>query len=85
MKLIILSILLVLAFSLKDDPKYWSTNEEQDQSLQTETPKANEPLWFKQVVDHFNYQSVSTWNQRYWVYNNFFNPNVGPVFVFICG
>ncbi len=84
MKLLILSILLVLALSLKDDPKYWSTNEEQVQSLQSETLKAN-PLWFKQIVDHFNYQSVSTWNQRYWAYSNYFNPKVGPVFIFICG
>lgn len=46
---------------------------------------AQNQLWFKQIVDHANYQSSSTWDQRYWVIDNFFNPNVGPVFLFICG
>jgi hypothetical protein len=25
------------------------------------------------------------WKQRYWVIDSFFNPNNGPVFIFICG
>jgi dipeptidase len=40
---------------------------------------------FNQIVDHFNYQNTSYFKQRYWVIDEFFNPKVGPVFLFICG
>lgn len=86
MRLIFLSLLLVLALSIRDDPKYWSRFAPEDTNLQSETPLfAQTQLWFNNIVDHFNYQTSSTWRQRYWVTDNFFNPNVGPVFVFICG
>jgi|LakMenEpi03Aug12_release.lakeMendotaPanAssembly.Ray.scaffolds.fasta_scaffold233471_3 hypothetical protein len=86
MKLVILSILIVLSLALRDDPKYWSRFSENKDDLKAENPLfAQTQLWFNQIVDHYNYQNATTWKQRYWVIDNFFNPNVGPVFVFICG
>jgi hypothetical protein len=86
MKLIILSILIVLSLAVRDDPKYWSRFSQNKDDLNTETPLfAQTQLWFNQIADHYNYQNVTTWKQRYWVIDNFFNPNVGPVFVYICG
>lgn len=40
---------------------------------------------FDQVVDHSSYQNATLWKQRYWVINDYFIPNAGPVFLFICG
>lgn len=40
---------------------------------------------FQQILDHYDYKSSGVWNQRYWAIENYFNPNVGPVFLFICG
>lgn len=81
-KLLILSLFVVLCFSLRDDPKYWSKGYSSSEfKLQTD----NAQNWFTQIVDHFNYQTTQTYQQRYWVYENYFNPNVGPVFVYICG
>ena len=86
MKLIILSILIVLSLAVRDDPKYWSRFSQNKDDLNTETPLfAQTQLWFNQIADHYNYQNATTWKQRYWVIDNFFNPNVGPVFVYICG
>jgi hypothetical protein len=86
MKLLILSVLIVLCFARRDDPKYWSQFAEDKVFPNLETPLYGQTqLWFKQIADHFNYQTSSTWDQRYWVIDNFFNPKVGPVFLFICG
>ena len=42
-------------------------------------------FWFDQVLDHYDYTSTTTWRQRYWVMDDFYDPNVGPVFLYICG
>ncbi len=42
-------------------------------------------MYFKQVLDHSNYQNTSYWQQRYFVISDYFVPNAGPVFLFICG
>lgn len=42
-------------------------------------------LWFDQVLDHYDYTATTTWKQRYWVVDRFFNKTVGPVYLFICG
>jgi hypothetical protein len=42
-------------------------------------------LWFDQVLDHYDYTGTTTWKQRYWVVDKFFNKTVGPVYLFICG
>jgi hypothetical protein len=36
-------------------------------------------------LDHYDYRNTTLWNQRYWIYNEYFNPAVGPVFLYICG
>lgn len=41
--------------------------------------------WFDQVLDHFDYKTTTYWKQRYFVISDYFNPNVGPVLLFICG
>ena len=41
--------------------------------------------WFDQILDHYDYKSTTLWKQRYYVVDNYFNPNVGPVILYICG
>lgn len=41
--------------------------------------------YFDQLVDHYNYVDSPTWKQRYFVISDFFNVNVGPVLLYICG
>lgn len=82
-KLLILSLFIILSFSLRDDPKYWSQDELKP--LQGEMLKGQTQAWFTNIVDHFNYQANQTYQQRYWFIDNYFNPNIGPVFVYICG
>lgn len=36
-------------------------------------------------MDHSNYQQTEYFKQRYWVVKDYFKPNAGPVFLFICG
>lgn len=47
--------------------------------------KGQTQAWFTNIVDHFNYQANQTYQQRYWYIDNYFNPSIGPVFVYICG
>lgn len=42
-------------------------------------------FWFDQILDHFNYQASNTWQQRYFVFDTFFNPKTGPIILYICG
>lgn len=37
------------------------------------------------MIDHYDYSSAKKFSQRYYVVDNYFNPKVGPVFLFICG
>ena len=41
--------------------------------------------YFDQLVDHYNYVDTVTWKQRYFHIGDFFNPQNGPVFLYICG
>jgi len=82
-KLLILSLLVVQCFTLRDDPKYWSRDS--GDSLKGEILKGQTQAWFTNIVDHFNYQANQTYQQRYWYIDNYFNPSIGPVFVYICG
>mgnify|MGYP001954000792 CR=1 FL=1 len=66
-----------------DNPKY-------DRLFRKTTPiqeTNQEQYWFDQVTDHYNYDSTqaTTWKQRYWVIDQFWNPRIGPIFLFICG
>ena len=78
MRLIILSLLILLVLA-RDDPKRWSKDAE---NLGVSEQKQ---AWFTQIVDHFDYQSTQTYQQRYWYIDNYYNPKVGPIFLFICG
>lgn len=42
-------------------------------------------LWLDQVLDHYDYTSPTTWKQRYYVVDTFFNKSSGPVILYICG
>lgn len=79
LKLYILLLLTLSLNAIRDDPKHWG------QGQQVEGVAAQRQEWFNQTMDHFNYQAVETFKQRYWVFDTYFNANVGPVFLFICG
>lgn len=78
MKLLILSLVVLLVLA-KDDPRKWS------QGRENVGVTDQKQAWFTQIVDHYNYQSSQTYQQRYWYIDNYFNPNVGPIFLYICG
>ena len=45
-----------------------------------------EQLWFTNLVDHFDFQNDSTYEQRYWVNDKYWTADEsGPNFVYICG
>lgn len=76
MKLLILFLFVILSQCLRDHPRHWSSSKGVSEQKQ---------LWFTQIVDHYNYQSTQTYQQRYWYIDNYFNPKAGPVFLYICG
>eukprot|EP01017_Pseudomicrothorax_dubius_P050845 TRINITY_DN9685_c0_g1_i2.p1 TRINITY_DN9685_c0_g1~~TRINITY_DN9685_c0_g1_i2.p1 ORF type:complete len:522 (-),score=76.82 TRINITY_DN9685_c0_g1_i2:64-1539(-) len=42
--------------------------------------------WFEsQRLDHFDVTNNTTWRQRYWVADDYFDPSTGPIFLYICG
>ena len=82
MRIFLLVLLLTSVAFAKDNPKY--------DSLFRKRLLMNlkqEQYWFDQVLDHYNYNALTNkeWKQRYWVIKDYFNPKVGPVFLFICG
>jgi hypothetical protein len=36
-------------------------------------------------LDHYDYRTTTHWKQRYFVIEDYFKPNVGPVILYICG
>ena len=43
-------------------------------------------FWFENMtLDHFNSTDARTFQSRYWVNDNHFNQEEGPVFLWICG
>ena len=42
-------------------------------------------LYFDQLLDHYNYVDTVTWKQRYFAVEDYFNPQNGPVILYICG
>jgi hypothetical protein len=79
-KILLLALLAILALA-KDDPKY--------DLLYRKNTIPNIELGqlhlFNQVTDHYDYRKVSYWDQRYWVYNDYYDPNIGPIFIYLCG
>jgi hypothetical protein len=83
-KLLILAVIIVLivpAFN-KDSPEKWSMLGKEPEVQQLYEQKQ---YLFDQVVDHASYQNATYFKQRYWVVNDYFKPNAGPVYLFICG
>lgn len=81
MRLLILSTLLILSVVSRDhvdtlDKFYRGKHEGMT---------GQREYVFDQITDHFNYNNVALWKQRYWVIDDYFTPSVGPVFLFICG
>jgi hypothetical protein len=44
----------------------------------------NEELWYTQELDHFNLADTRTWQQRYFINDQYWKKN-GPVFIHIFG
>lgn len=45
-------------------------------------------MWFDQIINHFDYMTPtqnSTWKQRYFVFDQYFDAKTGPVILYICG
>lgn len=84
--ILVLSLLLIVSFARRDDPKYWKHQVDDNKASLSGNLGSGTEAWFdEQIVDHFNYQSARTWKQRYFYIKDMFNPSVGPVFLFICG
>ena len=42
--------------------------------------------WFDNKLDHFNYQSIATYKQRYWSNDVYCTHKLScPIFIYICG
>ena len=78
----ILLLALLAAVLARDDPKYDALYH-QPQPLKAVL--GQEMHWFDQVVDHYDYRAAEYFKQRYWVVKDYFNPRIGPVFLYICG
>lgn len=81
MKLLLAVLLLVLVAAYKERERDVYAPVETDHPMVF----AQKQYEFTQVLDHYDYKSTAVWKQRYWAIEDFFNPNVGPVFLFICG
>ena len=47
--------------------------------------KLPEPQWMVQYLDHFDKDSKTTWNQRYFANDSFWDKVSGPVFLLLGG
>lgn len=81
-KTLLLVLCLALALQAKERLRNLQTPVEDPEN---ELVFDQKQYWFDQVLDHFNYKTSSTWKQRYFVISDYFNPNVGPVLLYICG
>ena len=43
-----------------------------------------EQKWFSNKIDHFNFLDDRTYEQRYWISNQYWDGQ-GPLFLYICG
>lgn len=41
--------------------------------------------YFDQILDHYSYLPPQFWKQRYFVNSAYFDPQHGPVILYICG
>ncbi len=83
MKYIFLLALLIVVFA-RHDPKYDGLYRNKS-NIKAPMLQSQEMHWFSQVLDHYDYRKVDYFQQRYWVVKDYFNPRVGPVYLYICG
>jgi hypothetical protein len=83
LKYLILLACVIMALG-KDDPKY-DTLYHPSPAFKQPVVSAQEMHWFTQVVDHYDYRQEQHFQQRYWVVQDYFDPRIGPVFLYICG
>jgi len=59
------------------------------QMLLGTTPKSSmlkqTQFWFDQLIDHFNPEDTRTFKQKYYVTDQFWDSETGPVILYICG
>ena len=58
--------------------------EQQEKALTEELGYGDEQ-WFEQKLDHFNPQNKETWKQRYFDNSKYWDPETGPLFLYIGG
>eukprot|EP01017_Pseudomicrothorax_dubius_P030539 TRINITY_DN3825_c0_g2_i3.p1 TRINITY_DN3825_c0_g2~~TRINITY_DN3825_c0_g2_i3.p1 ORF type:complete len:464 (+),score=101.88 TRINITY_DN3825_c0_g2_i3:65-1456(+) len=83
--LVLVAALFAVGFSLREKSHFIYGNpfglKEPKRIFKDQVQK-----WYEgQLLDHSSPLDTRTWRQRYWVINEFFDPAVGPVFVYICG
>ena len=82
MKAILILLALAIGVASMEKAKYLQTPVENPEQDLVYTQKS---YWFDQILDHFDYKTTTHWKQRYYVIGDYFNPNVGPVLMYICG
>lgn len=82
MRYLIFFIFLLALAMAKDNPKY-DTLYRPPSNIRI--IKSQEMHWFEQIIDHYDYRQEQHFQQRYWVVEEYFNPKIGPVFIYICG
>lgn len=74
---------LLAIFALaRDNPKYDLLYRK---NVETNLDLGQQEHVFRQVTDHYDYRSVRFFDQRYWTYNDYYNPSIGPIFIYLCG
>lgn len=81
-KILILLSILAIVLTFREKARY--LNKPVDSPVET-LVYGQKQLWFDQILDHYDYSKSRTFRQRYFVIEDYFNPKVGPVFLFICG
>lgn len=82
MRVVVVLLALLIVLQAREKLKYL---EKPVEGAENELVFDQKQFWFNQILDHFDYKSTAYWKQRYYVIDNYFNPKVGPVILFICG
>ena len=84
--LIIFLLFLSFSHSLPTFLRHkWLQREKYFRYLSSPDLKLPQDLWFTQSRDHFRVVDTTTWQQRYWVNDSFWDREKGPVFLMIGG
>ncbi|CAI2362492.1 unnamed protein product [Moneuplotes crassus] len=79
MKLIAIALCLLALSSAK----VWNPHMHDDKLF--ETAENSNVFWYEQRLDHFNPQKEGTFQQRYYDIDQYWDPETGPLFLYICG